>query len=130
MSCGLQEAVLAGDRREEDRRTDDKQPQAHLRKERAAGGDEGECRGQHHDDSVEWEAVDVHLASHTLVFLCLEGAPGSGHHCQHEGGQSDDPVEVRVDQCGLHVVALLQADSDKPTRMPCGRGCPLSRPST
>jgi hypothetical protein len=64
----LQEAVLAGDRRDE-RCTDDEQPQSHLRKERAAGGDEGESRGQHHDDSVEWDAVDVHLASPTFVWF-------------------------------------------------------------
>ncbi len=72
-AAGLQQAVLAGDRREDERRTDDEQPHSHLREKRAAGGDEGESRGQQHDDSVEWDAVDVHLASSTLVWLWPRG---------------------------------------------------------
>jgi hypothetical protein len=66
VSCALQEAVLAGDRRDYKRNTDDEQPQSHLSEERAAGGDQGESHGQHHDDSVERDAVDVHLC-----FFCL-----------------------------------------------------------
>jgi hypothetical protein len=59
----LQEAVLAGDRREDKRRTDNEQPHSHLSEERASGGDQGDSRGEHHDESVERDAVDVHLAS-------------------------------------------------------------------